>query len=73
MKSGISNGRLPREEVGSNSWRARSCSSSVRPTKTGSPKESIRDFSSDCMLGSWRRSFKVVLLPKKSFFFFFGF
>ena len=45
MKSGISNGRLPREEVGSNSWRAGSCSSSVRPTKTGSPKESIRDFS----------------------------
>ena len=51
MKSEVRNGRLPREEVGSNSWRAGSCSLSA--------KESIRDFSSDCTLGSWWRSFKV--------------
>ena len=41
------------------SWRAGSCSSLVRPTNTGSPKESMRDFSSDCTLGSWWCSFKV--------------
>ena len=59
IKSGITNGCSPREVVGSNSCPAGSCSSLVRATNTGSPKESIRDFSSHYMLGYWWRSFKV--------------
>lgn len=59
IKSGITYGRLPREVVGSNGWPAGSCSSLVRATNTGSPKESIRDFSSHYTLGYWWRSFKV--------------
>ena len=46
MKSGIRRGRLPRVE-GSNSCCTGSCSSSVKPSKMGSPKESKRDLSSD--------------------------
>ena len=61
MKSGsrISRGRLPREVEGSNSCCAGSCSSSVKPSKTGSPKESMRDLSSDWTTGSCWRLFKV--------------
>ena len=47
MKSGMRRGRLLREAKGLNSGCARSCSSSVKPSKTGSSKESMRDLSSD--------------------------
>ena len=59
MKSGISRGRLPGEVEDSNSCCAGSCSSSVKPSTTGSPKESMRDLSSDWATGYCWRFFKV--------------
>ena len=59
MKPRISRGRLPREVEGSNSCCAGSCSSSIKPSRTGSPKESMRDLSSDWTTGSCWRFFKV--------------
>ena len=47
MKFGIRRGHLLREAKGLNSGCAGSCSSSVKPSKMGSPKESMRDLSSD--------------------------
>ena len=59
MKSGMSRGPLPREVEGSNSSCAGSCSCSVKPSKMGSAKESMRDLSSDWTTGSCWRLFKV--------------
>ena len=47
MKSGMRKGRLLREAKGLNSGCTGSCSSSVKASKMGSPKESRRDLSSD--------------------------
>ena len=64
MKSGMRRGLLLREAKGFNSGCAGSCSSSVKPSKMGSPRESMRDLSSDWTTGSCWRRFEVVFGTK---------
>ena len=60
MKCGMRRGRLLRKAKGLNSGCAGSCSASVKPSKMGSPKESMRDLSSDWTTGSCWRLFKCL-------------
>ena len=64
MKFGMRRGRFLREAKGLNSGCAGSCSSSVKLIKMGSPKESMRDLSSDWTTESCWRLFKVVFATK---------